>query len=337
MIFNEIYGTYFEVVREYLNQLNKTTGNFDEKLWEALKAKYGFGENPFLEDIKEEPKKNLTDPKKKKWVVFQKKKCPFNSHFDKVITDDEARWLEAVRRDPRMRLFVDEEDIKYDTSVEPLFLPEDIIYFDRRQDSDPYEDPEYIKHFRTICKAIKEKKFIEINHKTNNLKDVHKIMMPDHLEYSEKDDKFRVVGQCVEFPDNRTLINLARITDCEIIEYETDIDMTLKDRETMFVEFELCDKYNSLERVLMHFAYFKKEIEEVIKEENEEEINVINEAEKKYKVKVTYDVGDRQEMLIRILSFGPTIEVTGPDDFIKDLKDRIEKQISLQKNHKPKG
>ena len=69
-----------------------------------------------------------------------------------------------------------------------------------------------------------------------------------------------------------------------------------------------------MERVLLHFAHFKKQVERL--------------DGTSYKVLVTYEKDDETEVLIRILSFGPMIRVTGPDSFVDLIKDRLRKQKS---------
>lgn len=71
------------------------------------------------------------------------------------LTILQKRWINAIALDPRIRLFTDRPVVFSD--VEPLFLPEDIYVFDKYSDSDPYENPEYIRNFRLILDAIKHK------------------------------------------------------------------------------------------------------------------------------------------------------------------------------------
>ena len=82
------------------------------------------------------------------------------------------------------------------------------------------------------------------------------------------------------------------------------------------MEFELTDERNALERVLLHFAHFEKEAEKT--------------GDKKYKVKLKYDADDETEVLIRILSFGPMVKVTGPGHFINLIKERLMMQKSCE-------
>ena len=71
-----------------------------------------------------------------------------------------------------------------------------------------------------------------------------------------------------------------------------------------------------MERVLLHFAHFKKQAEKV--------------GENTYKVSLFYEKDDETEILIRILSFGPMIKVIGPSSFVELVKERLRKQKSCE-------
>ena len=49
--------------------------------------------------------------------------------------------------------------------------------------------------------------------------------------------------------------------------------------------------------------------------------------EKNYLVKIKYSSDDRSEMVIRILSFGPTVKVLGSEDFKKLVVEKLKKQL----------
>ena len=70
----------------------------------------------------------------------------------RALTALEKRWMKAVLADPRIQLFSPDETGLED--VEPLFTPDKIVYYDRYTDGDPYGDPSYIAHFRTILQAL---------------------------------------------------------------------------------------------------------------------------------------------------------------------------------------
>lgn len=306
MIFSEIYGAYYNTVSHIINNILEE-GPINSKEQREIIEKYAFSES-FInieKSIDEE-----------KWQLISKDgSTPIKHKVTRPLSLLEKRWLKAIVLDPRMKLFTDE--IKGLEDVEPLFTLDDICYFDRFLDGDPFESEEYINNFRTILKVIKKKQILKIEMKTGKGREVVQYFKPELLEYSSKDDKFRLVGVG---SDHMNIVNLARITFCEAIA-DNEIDEKVfenKKRKIIkdSVTFELIDKRNALERIMLHFAHFEKEAERI--------------DDKRYKVTVRYDKDDESEMVIRILSFGPMIKVTSPDYFVEQIKDRLRRQKYLE-------
>ena len=226
------------------------------------------------------------------------------------LTILQKRWINAIALDPRIRLFTDRPIVFSD--VEPLFLPEDIYVFDKYSDGDPYENPEYIRNFRLILDAIKHKYQIQISITNRHGKQITTRTIPEYLEYSEKDDKFRLIGTGSKLGNT---INLGRISSCEKYENQQGgkVGKSNQPRPRKVI-FELIDERNALERVLMHFAHLEKQVEKI--------------DERKYQVTLYYDKEDETEILIRVLSFGPMLHVVKPVAFINLIKDRLSDQKS---------
>ena len=226
----------------------------------------------------------------------------------------EKRWLKFICQDPRIHLFQDDLTELDFPEIEPLFTPDDFYIFDQYQDGDDYTDETYIKNFRMILDAIEKQYPLEIV--TYNHKDKKAAMkiLPKYLEYSEKDDKFRVAGFGSRLGGT---VNLGRIISCERAEISknTELIHRIPPRKRRVV-FELEDERNALERVLLHFAHFSKKAERI--------------AKNKYQITVDYDKDDETEMVIRILSFGPMIKVVQPDHFVNLIKERLRKQKSWE-------
>ncbi len=223
----------------------------------------------------------------------------------------QRRWLKAVSLDPRVRLFPDAAFD--DPDVEPLFRPEDIDIYDRYADGDPFGDEDYIRHFRLILDAVRDQAPLRIEAESPKGKTNHYVIIPERLEYSEKDDKFRLVGHDTQ----NQYVNLARITRCE--RYGgglRDSGISPEPPQKKTVVLELVNERNALERVLMHFAHFEKRAEKLDDE--------------RYKVSITYNREDETEMLIRILAFGPVVRAVAPEDFVMLMKERLKRQ---QKYH----
>ncbi len=134
-------------------------------------------------------------------------------------------------------------------------------------------------------------------------------VVPQRLEYSEKDDKFRLAGYDMQ----PLFVNLARITRCRQHNGTVDgPDGFFEPPKKKMVELELTDERKALERVLMHFAHFEKQAERL--------------DDQHYRILITYNEEDETEMLIRILAFGPVIRVKAPEDFVMLIKGRLERQ-----------
>ncbi|KIR02988.1 hypothetical protein P261_01803 [Lachnospiraceae bacterium TWA4] len=108
-------------------------------------------------------------------------------------------------------------------------------------------------------------------------------------------------------------INLGRMISCEKYNGTLSLekDNLLRPRKVIF---ELVDKRNALERVLLHFAHFEKHVKKL------DDLH--------YLITIFYDKEDETEMLIRILSFGPMIKVTAPKHFVGLIKKRLIEQKS---------
>ena len=47
-----------------------------------------------------------------------------------------------------------------------------------------------------------------------------------------------------------------------------------------------------------------------------------------------YDEQNENEIIIRLLSFGPVVEVLSPYDFRRKIKERVDRQLALMKKTK---
>jgi len=51
---------------------------------------------------------------------------------------------------------------------------------------------------------------------------------------------------------------------------------------------------------------------------------------RRYAIRLTYRGTDETEILIRILSFGPMLKVTGPEHFLSIVKGRLKRQRNVR-------
>ena len=298
MLFHEIYSSYYLAVSSVLREA--VQGGLTGKEMNALVQKYAFGESL------------LTIPdglKGEKWRLLHRDfSTPLEEEPSMPLTTLEKRWMKALLLDPRIQLF--DPDLTGLEDVRPLFTPDMIVYYDRYSDGDDYQDPDYIRHFDTILRALREKQNLYVSFESRMHAQPKLVVTPYYLEYSEKDDRFRLIAAGRK---RRWVINLSRITACEPAHYSEAIP--LKEASAKTITFELEDRRNAMERVLLHFSHLEKETKRL--------------DDNRYRVTLKYDSNDETEMVIRILSFGSAVKVTEPESFIALLRERIGKQTQL--------
>ncbi|HHW94596.1 MAG TPA: WYL domain-containing protein [Mogibacterium sp.] len=302
MIFNELYGAYYAAVSKIIAKaIDKPLKKEEIR---KIAEECAFGESAMNIEAA------LHD---ERWqLILPDGSTPIINKPTMPLTKLQKRWMKAISQDPRVRLF--EEVFPDLDDVEPLFDCDDIVVFDKYSDGDPYTDKEYIRNFRLILDAIRNRYPLRITAKGGKGREFNYTLMPEYLEYSEKDDKFRMIGTGRR---GTLIVNLGRIISCESYgnEYIPEYNPVMKPEQAT-VEMEIVDERNALERVLLHFAHFENRAERI--------------DENRYKISVTYDKDDLTEILIRILSFGPVVKVTGPGDFVKLIKERLISQKSCE-------
>lgn len=299
--FNEIYGTYFNVVSSILRQAQEKQLTKDSL--ELLVREQAFADSC------------LTIPKELQdgsWPLLQQDMTTPLRHAPAMpLTTLQRRWLKSLLTDKRIQLF--DVDCSGLEDVEPLFSEEQFVYFDRYSDGDDYADPQYKKHFRLLLQAITEKRRVEISFISGKNESVRKEYLPLQLEYSAKDDKFRLKAVCER---HLHYVNVGRIKSCRLLEQTGEEACMLLESERCAVTVLLTDERNALERAMLHFSHLEKITERL--------------DEKHYRLQLMYNKSDETEMVIRILSFGPLLRVQEPAGFIELLRHRLRKQLALR-------
>lgn len=295
MLFSEIYGSYYQAVANILSKA--VEGTLDGKTLRQIVRDTAFAESP------------LTIPNalsSGQWPLLNPDySTPLYQEPAMPLTMLQKRWMKAILLDSRVQLFQpDETGLE---GIEPLFRPEWLVYFDRYTDGDDYENPDYIRNFRTTLAALREKKQLRVLFLDGKGNRHHTVVSPQYLEYSEKDDRFRMAAEGFR----PWVINLSRIKECEILEVQLCTTHQVF-RHTQRLTMELTDERGALERVLLHFSHLEKETKRL--------------DETHYQITLHYDKNDETEILIRILSFGAVVRVTAPESFREKIRQRLAMQ-----------
>ncbi len=304
MLFSEVYGTYYNTMAKIL----------EKALNEQLTADGLYScimENAYSESVV--PITDAIEKERWQFLKFNREKnllSPVVKHTPEMpLTNLQLQYLKALLYDKRIRLF----DLDFDyyekqlTDVEPLWQPGDYEVFDKYDDGDDFEDASYKKRFRMILNAKQNNLPLDFTLRNRHGKEFKVTGVPEKIEYSEKDDKFRVM---LAGHTKTNTINLGRIVAlkyAEIPQKQAYSDAWDEDRDTIVLE--LTDERNALERVSLHFANLKKKTTKI--------------GDNKYRIELEFSRDDETEMVIRLLQFGPVIKVLEPVYIVGEIKKRI--------------
>ena len=293
MIFHEFYSVYYNTVAKILTAA--LTAHVTEAELQKIVSDNAFSESRMT---------ILPALKSGKWQLMTEDFTPVLRHKPTMpLTTLEKRWLRSLTDDPRIKLFdVSFPDLE---DVQPLFTREDYRIYDQYADGDPFEDENYIKNFRLMLEAMKENRPVEITLRNRHGKIQWFRLRPKGFEYSVKDDKLRVIAEGSRYHQ----FNLGKILSCRF--YNGNGPWWLKPKQEQLRELTLLitNERNALERVMLHFAHFEKQAERL--------------PDGQYKLKLRYYENDETELLIRVLSFGPHVQVTEPQSFVDQIKQRL--------------
>ena len=301
MLFDEIYGNYYNAVAEILSAAVK--GNLTEqKMYEII------GRRAFSESTLSIPGALASG----EWpLLTEGMGTPLQAEPSMPLTLLQKRWLKALLADPRIRLF----DVPADglENVEPLYRPGTIVYFDQYSDGDPYVDEAYVMRFRIAMQALREGRMLQIQFTGGKGRNHDWRCIPLRMEYSLKDDKFRLI---VRGTVGENIINMARVKSFSLLEPFDPVEAVVTGEPVKKqLLMELTDERNALERAMLHFSHLEKE---TVKLDG-----------KTYRITLRYREDDETELLIRVLSFGPMIRVLEPSGFIDLIRERLEMQKRL--------
>lgn len=349
-LFSEIYSCYYQVLRHILCRQNPMT---IQDIYNQINSE-GFGES--MISIVPRLESGAWNLFNRNGELYLSKLSP---SFAVPLSTLEKSYLKALLSDPRIGLFLDQEQA--DTlnemlaSAEPLWRQEQFYCYDRFTDGDPYPaapaihrvgtceeqasehytactsakrhessiSPEtYRQNFRTLLKAQKHKTYVELDYTSPAGTRIHHYYVPARLEYSVKNDKFRLLAlkNAGNGRMRLDILNVARIISVRLTDrtLSSDIDLNALIRNSYYKEpltLHIVNKRNALERAMLHFANYEK--------------NTTKIDEDTYECLIYYNQSMETELLIEVMSFGPVLKVIGNEKFLKSLRSRLEKQCML--------
>ena len=305
-VFSEVYGTYYNVVAKVLTQA--LDGKLSAASMQQLVREGAYGDSvlQLLPALADGTWKLLTP----------ELGTPLKNKPTMPLTALQKRWLKTLLLDEKISLFFSDEEIARQQAalqpVEPLYRTEQFVFFDRFVDGDAYTNPKYRANFREILHAVREKRYLNASYRSNRgTIIVWTDLVPVSLEYSAKDDKFRLQAIAERKPVTLNLGRIISVEAGEAVEHVKTLKKGELAKQTLVLEIK--DERSTMVRALMHFSDLAKETEKL--------------DESHYLLTVQYDKSDETEMLFRVLSFGPTVKVREPEDFKELIRKKLREQM----------
>lgn len=267
------------------------------------------------------------------WDLFKREDDLYISKISKdffvPLTSLQKSYIKTILSDERILLFLDENEIK-DLNillgdVPLLWNSDDFYYYDSFANKDDFLNPKYKQNFRTLIYAMEHRQYVDIEYESRNNHRVHHHYLPCRLEYSIKNGKFRLLASGIKNNNKYKnagieIMNLERMQNVALLpksaEEIPDINSIIRSsyyREP--VRIRIHNYRNALERTMLQFANYEK--------------NTTRIDDNTYECLIYYNLKTETELLIEILSFGPTIEVLGSERFLRLLRERLLRQYRL--------
>ena len=333
--FSEIYGRYYKIVTEILKRAGQDSVSKQEIF--DITDRYGFAES------------GLTVPDKffsGQWDFLAKtEKDTYISRLEHdppmPLTMLQKRWIKSLLSDRRIRLFLDDAALSEIngalSDVEPLWSEALFLHYDRFENGDDFSSREYQQNFQLVMKAIRAKEVIRFDYTSSKGKRTRKTCLPLKIEYSPKNDRFRLIALRCPFGRRKVIdryrldgIRNAGVSDSyrdagnngskihDSIKKAASLSLDTLSRQSYNAEpvrLLIHNRRNALERAMLHFANYDKDTRQL--------------DENTWECLIYYDSSMETELLIEILSFGPVIQVTGPDTFVELIRERLKRQVQL--------
>lgn len=316
-LFSEIYNCYYQVVARILEEAFH--GPINQNEMTKIAQRYGYDESvlaiiPHL--INEDWALLSPDDSGKNFTS----RLYHSVHFPLTLL--QKSWLKTLLEDERISLFFTDRQLELLRHqlehITPLYDPSAFHYFDQFQDQDVVT-PSFRRHFQLILKAVEQHQTLKISYYSVKQRLIEFTYLPCWIEYSAKDGKFRLYALYRRRNGWRMdVLHIGRIVKIEETGYyiKEPIQMDILNNDTLCLEpivMEISDKRNALERTMLHFSSYQKKVERI-------------DETGKYRCFIYYDKTRETELLIQVLAFGPVIRVLGPASFLKQVRERVNRQ-----------
>lgn len=239
----------------------------------------------------------------------------------------EKVWLKALAEEPSAAMVLSKETLqKLRETLKEVDTPisgEVIELTNKSLLPEPTNLKQYEDNFKIILKAIVEEKAISYcNTDRAGNEYCGMLALPIRLEYSIKDNRFRVSLFCLKnhrpiVANVGTMSSIEIMENCEIsVTREEVLKLLHKNRYSKEpIVLEVTDKKSAMERCFMSFSELERSSRCLEQD--------------KYEIKLNYYTFEEEDIIRKILALGPYVKVLSPQRIIDEIVKRIKKAIEL--------
>lgn len=319
--FNRIYSAYYKIALKTIKAINKGKITTQDDLlsyidsFKILKGK-----------TSSKSKKYQTDFLNSSADLFHTKNGKLCTPFMNIpedfmfpLTTIEISFLKTIINDDKCKLILGkafnslkaELDKPAYNEIYPYFNKGNYVIFDQYINGDKTSITEkyYQENFNQILNAIKAKTPLSFKYSEDEISKT-KISIPEKIEYSQKEDRFKVVLNSKNRP-----LDIQNIHNCS----NTDGALSpAKEKEilTCVVAVNVPkDKKFIRDRLFREFSPFERDCEKV-----DETGHILS---------FKFEKGDFKEIAYRLLQFGPYVYCSEPECVRERIKEKVDMQYQL--------
>ncbi|MBR4634373.1 WYL domain-containing protein [bacterium] len=319
--FNRLYSAYYRIALKTVKAINKGDISNQEELLSYISSfKILNGKTPA------KSKRYQSDFLEASVDLFKTKNGKLYTPFMNIpddfmfpLTTIEISFLKAMINNDKCKLILGESynllkselDKPEYSEIYPYFDKNNYEIFDQYVNGDELflDDQNYINTFKLILTATKDKEPVYFEYIEDDILKT-KISIPERIEYSQKEDRFKVILNSKNRPLDIQNIRLCEYTDKQLSPSKT------KDILTCIVAIDIPeDKKYIRDRLFREFSSFERDCEKI-----DDTGHVLS---------FKFEKGDYKEVASRLLEFGPYVYCSEPECVHNRIKEKVKQQYQL--------
>lgn len=319
--FNRIYSAYYKIALKTVKAINKGEISTQEDFTSYIFAfQILNGKTPTKSEKYRSDFLNATVD------LFKTKNGSVSTPFKNIpndfmfpLTTIEISFLKAMIQDDKCKLIMGDswKILKAELNkpeyneIYPYFDKENYVIFDQYVNGDKLflEDQNYKNNFKFLLNAIKEKEPVYFEYTEDGVPKT-KVSIPERIEYSQKEDRFKVIMNSKNRPLDIQNIRLCKYSDGKLSPSKK------KEILTCVVAIDIPEEKKYIRnRLFREFSPFERDCEKI--------------DESGHILKFKFEAGDYKEISYRLLQFGPYVYCSEPECVHDRIKEKIDQQYQL--------